>query len=358
MSNQKKPPAEPRLAMLGNVPPPPDPGSRRLVKPALVLMIAIAAVWLVFRPESNKLDVYLHIADLQISDPALDSCIRETGAKRGWLDVGQFTSLRCNHPSGGGIERLDGLEHFVVLTDLNLAFNRIGDAAPLADLPHLESLELSHNDLQALPVFSSASDLVRVELNYNRLTSLEWLNIQGFGSLQVLSASHNRISDIQPLIRLPALRELSLRSNEIHDLDSIYSLDRLDLLDVGDNFVESVSDIGRLQSLRRLFLDRNRISSLDGLQSLPNLERLDVGYNRLDSVGELAEQSRLQRLSLRHTDISDLSGVLALGDLEFLDISDNPDLDCRAILSAVEEYSSESVVFDQGCGAVPATRPE
>jgi len=358
MPSERTPSSEPRLATLGEIPPPPEPGSRRLIKPAIALLIALAAAWLILRPESERLDVYLHPDELPISDPALKSCIVETGISMRWEDAGQFTSLRCNNPSGTGIRSLEGIEHLDSLQDLNLAFNEITDASPLGHLDHLVVLELSHNRLSQLPELSAGPNLVQLEINYNDFTTLESLRTHSLGSLRVFSASHNRLKDISVLSGIAQLREISIRSNEIRDPVALATLKKLDMLDAGDNFIDSVAGISTLTNLRRLFLDRNRLTTLEGIGSFHDLERLDVGYNQLTEIGEIGKLTNLLRLSLRHTGIRDLGVILSLPDLVLLDITDNPALGCDSIRAAIEEYSSESVVFDQGCDAVPATRPE
>jgi len=358
MSSERTPSKEPRLATLGEIPPPPEPNSGRLIRAAIVLVIAIAIAWLFLRPQSERLDVYLHPEELPIPDSALKSCIVDTGLSMGWKDAGQFTSLRCNNPSGPGIRSLEGMEHLVSLRDLNLAFNEITDAASLGRLHHLATLELSHNKLTGLPEFAAGPNLVQLEINYNDFTTLDSLRPQSLGSLRVFSASHNRLKDISALSGIVQLREISIRSNEIRDPAPLAALNELDMLDAGDNFISSVATIGTLTNLRRLFLDRNRLTTLEGLESLQNLERLDVGYNRLAGINEIGGLTNLLRLSVRHTGIRDLAGILSLPDLVLLDISDNPELACDSVRAAIDEYSSESVVFDQACGTDPAAGSE
>src|SRR5210317_1953087 len=126
------------LSTLGTLEEPANAGvRRRMATPIVAMLLLLVVLWLALRPDSETLDVYRTIAEIEIADPALRSCIRETAETHGWTEAGQFTGLRCNNPTGGGIERLEGIEHFVVLRQLNLAFNNIEDVSALASLSRL-----------------------------------------------------------------------------------------------------------------------------------------------------------------------------------------------------------------------------
>ena len=356
------------LSTLGTLEEPANADARRrIAAPIVAILLLLAVLWLALRPGSETLDVYRAVSDIEIADPALLSCIRETAETHGWTEAGQFTSLRCNNPTGGGIERLEGIEHFVVLRELNLAFNILEDVSALASLARLTDLQLSHNRIRSLPVIASATSLKRLELNHNQIDSLAWLTAEHFLVLEYLSIAHNRIGDATPLRVLTDLRELDIRSNRLRELGSVLELRKLDVLDVGGNYVSDLAGIDALGALRharradslcvvrRLFLDRNELSEISGVQALHELEQLGVGYNPITSISSLSELLRLRRLDLRYTAIDDLEPLLTLGDIEQLDVSGISGLDCAAIDKAIKEFGASAVLFDQDC---PANSPD
>lgn len=350
MSEKQKPDGGPILGTLKNIQPPPNVAARRkIARPVVIVLMILAGLWLVLKPDSSKLDVYRTIEEIQFADPALESCVRIVAEETGWTNAGQFTSLQCNNPTGHGIKNLDGIEHFVVLRDLNLAFNEITDVSKLAGLHRLTQLELSHNRIGTMPVFGSAATLRRLELNHNRLESLDWLTSEHFLILESLSVAHNRISSAEPLAVLTGLRELDLRSNRISDLSPLLQLVNLNMLDVGGNLLDDIGRIDSLTKLRRLFLDKNQLESIGEVVSLELLEQLDIGYNPLQSIDGVSRLFTLQRLDLRHTGISHLDDIYSLGDIEQLELSGNPGLDCGSILKAVQEFGASAVHFDQSC---------
>lgn len=335
--------------MLGGGSPSTGVGLPAIGKLVVILLFFVALAFALLWHKRVRLDVYKTVDELVFVDRVLEECVDYLARTNGWDDVGHFSSLRCNHPSGDGIETLDGIEHLVELTDVNLAFNRITDIDPLAELTHLAALNLSHNEINRVPTLNSATSLKRIDLNDNRLMSVQWLSTQRFAVLDSLALAHNQISDFSPLSSLIDLGELNVRGNHISDIEPILSLGSLVLLDAGGNSIANISSIGRLSDLQRLYLDSNRLSSLTGLASLQQLEELDLANNALQSIAEISRLYRLQRLNLSRTGITSLAEILALGDIEMLQVTGNPDLACATIADAVREYGDEAIKRDKNC---------
>jgi Leucine-rich repeat (LRR) protein len=322
---------------------------RRYLLSALAAVLAAAAVLFMFGPHFGRLEVYDNIAALHFTDSELESCVRRTAIDNGWADVGHFRTLRCNDPDGDGIRTLQGIDQLVSLQEVNLAFNSLDDASPLANLPHLASLDLSHNRLATLPVFRAANNIRRLEVNFNRLGDLRWLGAQDFTALQTLSLAHNEIAGIGPVPQLAELRELDLRGNHVSDIHFLRSLPGLEMLDLGGNTIADLTGIDAGDGLRRLFLDRNSITDIGPLAGLDNLEVLDIAHNHPGSLEPLASLTELQRLDIEHTDSHELDILFPLGNLEELRVGGNPGLDCASIGRAVGEFGSAAVVADTDC---------
>ena len=322
---------------------------RRFLLAAMATLLIAAAVLFAFRPHFGRLEVYDSIADLHFADPELESCVRRTAIDNGWPDVGHFRALRCNDPDGDGIASLQGIEQLVSLQDVDLAFNDLDDAAPLANLPHLASLDLSHNRLTTLPVLRAANNVRRLEVNFNRLPDLSWLATQDFAALQILSLAHNEITGIDSVPSLAELRELDLRGNQVSDIRFLASLPGLEMLDLGSNAITDLTGIDTVGGLRRLFLDRNAIADIGPLAGLDNLEVLDIAHNHPASLEPLASLTELQRLDIEHTDSRELDTLFPLGNIEELRIAGNPGLDCASIGRAIGEFGSVAVVADTDC---------
>jgi len=352
MADDKGNDSVPPMATLNRMTAPSNRGSQPRFKPVTFLIAIVVVVLLIFVVKPKQLDVYKTFDELQFEDPALAQCVRETAAANDWLEVGDALKLRCNNPSGKGIESLVGIEHMVELAEINLSFNQISDLEPLVPLARLEILDLSHNRIARVPVFRSAPALRRIELNYNQIESLDWLTAEHFLALEGLSIGHNHVTDITNIPALDGISELSIRDNRIVDLEPLWQLQDLVMLDAGKNLIEDISGIGALGQLRRLFLDRNKIVSLDGIEALHDLEELDLAYNSLESTMAIASLERLQRLNLTQTGLTDLEGILSLGDLDLLRVPGNPELACADIAAAAKEYGEAVVRSDKPCSDI------
>lgn len=124
------------------------------------------------------------------------------------------------------------LPQFPNLQKLNLSHNN-GWTAPqglLDGLQHavlLESLNLCHNQISALPINTHlylGGQLKRLDLSHNQLTSVQGMD--RLYALEDLNLSHNQlpeVSTVAPLMcRLPQLRSLDLQGNPLEIVDPLY----------------------------------------------------------------------------------------------------------------------------------------
>ncbi len=136
--------------------------------------------------------------------------------------------------------------------------------------------------------------------------------------------------------------ELDATGREIRCLDGMQHATEIVWLELEDNFVEDVSPLAGLRRLETLSLRNNEIIDLDAvnfrsLQELPSLTSLSLRHNvrrpdpdnrsyqyRLQDIDMLADFRRLESLELRDNHIEDPSPLTALTRLTSLDISQNP----------------------------------
>ncbi len=125
--------------------------------------------------------------------------------------LGKLRALELRENDIADISPLAGLTE---LTALGLQKNRIGNIAPLAGLTKLESLILADNPITQ--GYEALSGLVNMKKLYLNSTGIEDLTpLAGMTGLEVLHATGNRISDISPIIPLPKLNEVELRSSGV-----------------------------------------------------------------------------------------------------------------------------------------------
>ncbi|XP_078129664.1 leucine-rich repeat-containing G-protein coupled receptor 5-like isoform X2 [Sander vitreus] len=90
-------------------------------------------------------------------------------------------------------------------------------------LPNLQLLDLSYNQIQTLPSFSGCESVQKIDLQHNEIEELEENTFRSLMSLRSLDLSWNRLSTVKPnsFSALPALTKLDLSSNQLSSLPLI-----------------------------------------------------------------------------------------------------------------------------------------
>jgi Leucine-rich repeat (LRR) protein len=224
------------------------------------------------------------------------------------LNMGKLVELRVLNLSGN--------------TDLNLA--EVFEALPNPE--KLEVLILDRLDLKSVPkTIRRFHNLRHLSLNFNpaielekicttiKKLPLEFLNLQsnnlkGFpitiGSIKTLKAintSHNRISNLENLGKLPNLQSLWLTDNNIGKLPK---------------------EIALLTSLRNLYIEKNKLTSLpNAMQKLESLTVLHAGYNLFQHLPkQLVEIPRLLLLHINNCQITEIPKVFSTSKYSLMGI--------------------------------------
>ncbi|KAM0681204.1 U2 small nuclear ribonucleoprotein A' [Glugoides intestinalis] len=144
--------------------------------------------------------------------------------------------------------------------------------------------------------------------------------------VRILEARRNRLENI----KLPTNSELEtidVSDNLIKEMDAFNDLNRLKVLDVGYNLIKRIPEL-RLPALQELYVMSNDISSISGL-SLPTLLKLDVANNDLKELKDLGCPKLLEAYFGANR-IREIEGFTKLSTLEILDLQYNcfEEIDC------------------------------
>ena len=119
-------------------------------------------------------------------------------------------------------------------------------------------LDLQHNDLTAIPrCILELPALQELNLSHNKLTEIPDVP-GGFPNLTVLDLSYNSLSSLPKDMHLPAIRSLSIRCNDFHQVPAcVCSFVTLHSLDISDNpdILSLPPEMGKLSALIRLNLN-------------------------------------------------------------------------------------------------------
>uniref|UniRef100_A0A336LW85 CSON001803 protein n=1 Tax=Culicoides sonorensis TaxID=179676 RepID=A0A336LW85_CULSO len=226
------------------------------------------------------------------------------------------------------------------LTILNLQGNLLSEVADrsFVGLVSLQLLNMSNNKMIALPpeLFQSTRKIRQIFLQNNSITVLAPGLLEGLDQLEVLDLSRNALSsewiNRDTFAGLIRLLDLNLSNNKISRIDrqvfrGLYSLQQLDL---GQNLIEKLSDnsFTDLKNLNSLILSNNRLKQINhfDFSELYVLKLLWLDSNYITDIHEQAFENltHLHDLGLNDNKLESIpSNMKSLRFLKSLDLGKN-----------------------------------
>jgi len=267
-------------------------------------------------------------------------------SKRGW----QLTTLILNRT---------WLNHFPTiqlptLEKLDLTYNELTRFPDISSLPKIKSLSLCNNWLKTRSV-NLLSDLPLEGEGRRPVPSLIKLNLKEnfflevpdlpYPNLMVLNVSYNNLRHVSNLdLHFPFLEELDLERNRLKTVID-FQLTHLKILKLNWNKLRTIPDFTGLPNLKILHLTRNKLKSIPNFTglprlkvlkvranlltsvpnftNLPRLEVLDVSFNRFTQVPDFAFLPNLEKLKSQATFLTTVPDFTSLPNLKTLDLSNN-----------------------------------
>eukprot|EP01062_Namystynia_karyoxenos_P058429 TRINITY_DN4997_c0_g3_i1.p1 TRINITY_DN4997_c0_g3~~TRINITY_DN4997_c0_g3_i1.p1 ORF type:complete len:1660 (+),score=672.78 TRINITY_DN4997_c0_g3_i1:84-4982(+) len=208
-------------------------------------------------------------------------------------------------------EKVGSSQDWASVTELNLSQCSIKELSLLEQFPSLLHLKCDHNLLSDVSGLRASTSLLSLNLNYNRITTQErpqgaaacancfGRNLEQLAFIESLSLEGNGIVSIAALgLRLPNLKFLNLRSNDITRVDGLEGLPQLREVIVDRNKIRGFDERSFVScvNLRDLRAEENLVKNLDGLKPLINLNRLFLTANRISDLLELEKLDGLDKL--------------------------------------------------------------
>ncbi|MDZ3991293.1 leucine-rich repeat domain-containing protein [Pseudomonas sp. Teo4] len=217
-----------------------------------------------------------------------------------------------------------GFGHLHRLCLTNAGFSEL-DQAFFNLFPNLQTLQLSANRLTRLPSLAGFSELRSLDVQRNRLTTLEGL--EHLTGLTQLVANDNALVSLPDLGRLSRLTRLDLQRNQLETVEGVQHLTLMTQLDLSDNRLAALPEhIHWLVRVRYVNLSANRLAALPtGIGRMTALTQLNLADNRLSDLpvtfGDLVN---LRILNLRGNRLTAIpSGLERLRALQELYLANN-----------------------------------
>ena len=150
------------------------------------------------------------------------------------------------------------------LSILDMSFNRIKKVQALDQLVNLRKLYLANNRLSEIPedAFKSLRCLEVIDLGANRIRKMgSYLNV--LENLKELWLGKNKIEKIEGIDKLKNLVRLDVQSNRLTSVESLPSLPNVEELYLSHNAIKSMDGVQRLPKLQTCDMSSNRISSFE-----------------------------------------------------------------------------------------------
>ena len=263
-------------------------------------------------------------AQVHIPDPNLRAVIADELGKsaNAPITVEEMKRLRRLDVEGKDIRDLTGLQFATNLSFINGSGSKVSDLSPIAGLTQLKALDIDFIDSPS--VIHDAKQLSRlVNLTFLALHGVEDLTpLAGLPKLEELFVSHFNIRDLSPLARLVNL-ELIHMGTSASDLSPLAGLTKLRHLYLPGGDISDLTPLAGLTGLEELYLFGNDVADISPLAGLTDLKRLDFSRNDISDISSLAGLSNLKWLNLHNNIISDISALAGLSNLTWLDVSVN-----------------------------------
>jgi internalin A len=153
-----------------------------------------------------------------------------------------------------------------------------------------------------------------INLANTRLHQVDPCIFPMFTSLKDLFLGPGDYDDLLPLQKLTTLEALRVSLSQVKDLHAIEGLKRMDRLDLSHTLVgdDELKSVGSLVNLTELMLDEDAVTDLTPVANLKKLERLSIKKTQVKSVAPLAQIRTLRFLYIADTPISDITPVQPL----------------------------------------------
>ena len=196
------------------------------------------------------------------------------------------------------------------LSILDMSFNRIKRVQSLDQLVNLRKLYLANNRLTEIPedAFKSLRCLEVIDLGANRIRKMgSCFNV--LENLKELWLGKNKIEKIEGIEMLKNLVRLDVQSNRLTSVESLPVLQNVEELYLSHNAIISMNGVQRLPKLKTLDMSNNRISKFDEIDKLLYIEEFWMNNNPIESFDEVKRISEsnlknLKTIYLQHCPIA------------------------------------------------------
>ncbi|MGL6105109.1 leucine-rich repeat domain-containing protein [Romboutsia sp.] len=199
---------------------------------------------------------------------------------------------------------------------LNIALGRpSGSTEPFTpgELESITNLNLANNSNLDPSLLKYTPNLIYLDISNCDLDNIDTAYLQTLQSLEFLDISSNGVSSLEMIKDIKTLKILNISGCDITDLSALENLIGLTILNASSTPSVITTDIGALNVILG-----NKIIDTTPLANLTNLESLNLAGNLIEDIAPLASLVNLLKLDVSENAINDLSPLITLPNLSEL----------------------------------------
>jgi len=185
----------------------------------------------------------------------------------------------------------------------------------LSQLPALNALEL--NNFKKADLSDCPTQLKSLRISGKTLASLN--GVQSCQQLEKITAVHNSVTSINPLLALPKLTSVKVNYSQLSSVKTEHSAPLLKFLDLSDNQINHFTIEADLPQLEIMVLDNNQLSSWKHNNHTPVLATLSVSNNQVQTLETVTPINSVKRISLKANPLHNLVALSDWPNLQSID---------------------------------------
>lgn len=205
-----------------------------------------------------------------------------------------------------------------------------------AEIAKITKIDLSDRELTEIPSnIGNFKKLKTLNLNNNKIKTIEKDTLKGLTGLQKLDLNHNQLKTIKKdtFGELRSLQELNLSWNNLTKIESgaFKGLSSLSYLVLNYNWITTIESgaFDGLENVQKLDLSRNELTIIkdDLFGGLSKLKELDLSWSNLTKIESVAfrNPSNIWKLNLSNNSLSVLpDSIKNLTQLRLINLECNP----------------------------------
>ncbi|EPS43297.1 hypothetical protein H072_2710 [Dactylellina haptotyla CBS 200.50] len=229
--------------------------------------------------------------------------------------TGMPATVRDLKVAGNKLSSLTAWNHLSNLQFLDISRNKLDNLSGLASLIHLRELKADYNMITSLEGVMHLDGLVKLRLRHNLIRSVDF-TVSNMRRLKILDLGNNDIETIGFLYGLPELTSLNLDANKLVTLEMPPGREvrNLRTLTASNNRLQEF-DITPFPNIRTLYLDSNRLYTVLGIAKARYLDSFSIRSQGLPqhnplTLGFYAVISKCTDVATKSTDHGDPSPFL------------------------------------------------